>query len=174
MTGMVTTSILAMRRTRATSLKFYLLSEAVASAAFETILLAGGQGYVAAYLILRPVNFLTALWVAPPTLWGAFTAILLAGTTYLALDGQTSLYALVALLQGALYVLAGISAVNRQPILAILWMVLGFFNLGFAIGWQITAWAHLNQWWQAVMCCMAFSWLAFRLRLAPAGRYPGC
>lgn len=162
----VGTSLLALRRTEQVALKFYFASEAVVSVALETMLLGRWPGYVPVYLILRPSNFLTALWAIPPTLPASLTAILLAWVTYLAIGGELTLYAAAALIQGALYVLLGASATSRQPVLSITWMFLGVFNLGFSVGWKLPMWEHLNQWWLCAVTSAGF--LAFSMRSGKA------
>src|SRR5277367_6719320 len=136
----VMASLLAMRRTKQPSLKCYFLSEAVVNGVCEALILTR-QPYALAYLVLRPFNFATMLWVAPPTIPACLTALILAWATFLSIPGKLSFYAAASLIQGVLYVVAGASAVRLQPILAILWMVLGIFNLGFATRMGVPVWA---------------------------------
>lgn len=156
---MVPVAVAMVREQRLLSLKVYLLSEAVATVILEMTLLAG-LPYVPAYLLVRPVNFVAMRWVVRPNIGAAITALMLSWITYLSLPTDVTLYSATAIIQGGLFIMFGVSAVKREPVLALLWIVVGIFNLSFAYGWEMPVWARLNQWWQAAAYSVAFSLIA--------------
>lgn len=157
-----------MSRTNRLPLLLYLLSEAMGTVLLESALLFHWP-YVPIYLVVRPISFALMGWVVRPNIGAGLTALLLAWVTYLSLPADITLYSATAIVQGGLFILFGVSAVKQEPVLAVLWMLVGAFNLAFSHGWDMPKWEHLNNWWQALLYVAAFSCLSLS-----QPRHPHC
>lgn len=159
MTLISLSAALAMSRTRRLQLLLYLLSEILGTIALESALLLHWP-YVPIYLVVQPIKFMAMYGVVRPNITASLTALMLAWVTYLSLPADISLYSATAIIQGGLFILFGISAVKKESILALLWIFVGIFNLAFSHGWNVTSYARLNEYWNAVLCVVAFSCLS--------------
>lgn len=134
--------------------RLYFLSEAIGTVILVSLFLAQ-VSYVRPYIVLRIVSLALALWLADPGVQHWLLSLGIGIVTLLSLH-YLNLFNVTAMCQGILYVAAGSASVKRHPSLALTWLSLGLFNLGFAEGWNLPVWANLNQWALAGIATIGF------------------
>jgi hypothetical protein len=137
-------------------LRLYLAAELFTTAVLEVVLFfvqdVADPSYVLTYCLMRPVELGFVICLARPRGKMLFAAVLPLG----ALFWYHSLFSSIALVEGAVFEVAGLSAIRSYPILAIMWLGLACFDMGYGCGWELPRWAALNASWTYFWCALAF------------------
>lgn len=166
--------ILALRARLRGPLLLYLGAEFVTTAALEYVNWRDGwrsEAYTRAYLWARPLELAMALNLSHPKAVGGIIALLSAWCVYLTVGTDLTFNGSIALVEGCFFTLAGVSLGFEVPFraqkliygpLAVMWMLLGLFDYGYAMNESLPAWASLNEWWPTALCVVVFVWMGWR------------
>lgn len=152
----------ALVRTREPRLRRYLWSELIATVA---ITLAGsdwyGWRYTLTFCAARTLDLSCAIWLSHPRMGTTLAAIFITAIAWLGIRGPLDLNTTIALLEGCGFAVAGISMALQKSsyvnaALTILWLLLAWFNLGYAMNWHLDAWQELAGYWNTLVFDFAF------------------
>jgi len=174
------------------TLRLYFIAELVATVVLETVRHVpefswNDNWYRVLYCAcLIPVRLLACIVAARTSSWASLTAIPFAGTLlWLSLKGTGSpdIDQWICLLDGVIVTAAGLAVALTAPFsyhrnlygtLAVLWMMLGIFDFGYAMQ-PYGKWRELNDSLLPVMVIGAFGWIAmsqWSVRWRAGRRYP--
>jgi hypothetical protein len=156
-------------------LRLYLVAELITTVTLELAAwLYGWRSpiYTLIFILIRPWQLIAALNLARPSIVAGLITSMCTYIVYL--SASLNLNGAIALTQGGLLLLAGISLGFRVPFetankltygtLTALWLFLALFDFGFAMGLDLPAWGRLNEWWGALLCCVAFTIIGYLAR----------
>lgn len=160
--------LLALVKVRAPRLRAYLYSELVASSIIG-LGLWYGKGYALIYCLARCFDLPVALWFSRPRAGTIISGLAFASIAVIGISGPVSLYAAIAILEGAIFAVAALSLALQRPltaqtvIIGVMWMMLAMFDLVFALGYGFV----INYWWPSTVFTMAFLIIAFTKEQVP-------
>lgn len=180
--ALIASVLAALLRARDRPLKLYLLTFLIGTVIAEAVLWAvhgnvDSLTYTIAYVLTSSADVAMMFYLARPKLF-AFTIMLtVAAAVWMQMPHLPN--SIITWVEGAALLLAGFSMAGGLSIdearnlrhytqhqrfiygtLAVLWTMLGLYDAGYALGWQLPAWHSLNEWWTYAICIGAFSLIA--------------
>jgi hypothetical protein len=178
--------LIALARAKGRPLRLYLSAELLTTLGIELAFQLCHQdveafGYKLTFALLRPWNLAAALNIGRPRWASGIIAIGTAWLVYLALPGPPTVNSAIAIVQGAVFMLAATSLIFTVPFMLLdqmvyatllaLWVMLAVFSYGYAVGWELPKWHSLNLWFPTFACVGLFLLLAgFSHQHAPKSR----
>lgn len=165
--------ILAVLRTRQSPryLRIYLLAELVSTIGGELSYAVFGWSsviFAVFYCFFRSLELLGAMIMGRAPLRGLLFGLAM-GVFALAGIHSANTNSMIALAEGVGFFIVGASLAFSLgwhsdkltgAILAITWILLGIFDMGYAMEWQKKFWQELNLWWPSAICILCFSLVA--------------
>jgi len=117
--------------------------------------------YRYAYAVVRPPELIATLVIAVPRVQALLFASAIVMLAFLGGEAVHGAPRWIALLQGGVYALAGVSLAvremdNIEATLAVTWLMLALFLLGLVINWNDAGWQQMNLWWSSALMTAAF------------------
>jgi hypothetical protein len=164
--ALIASLILAIVRTNG-RLRLYLAVELATTLGIEGWWLyvqdINATSYVVVYCVMRAIELGAVVWLAGPRRLAVPFALPLVLLAF----WQHSAFSRIALIEGAVFQFAWVSAMMGRPtrpmkILSAMWLLLVCFDVGYAFGWGLPEWAALNGYWTYVVCSFAFLLVGYR------------
>lgn len=152
-------------------LRIYLLAELISTVGGELSFAVFGWAshvFAALYCFFRFVELCGAMIMGRAPLRGLLFGAAM-GVFALAGIQSANTNSMIALVEGVGFFIVGTSLAFSLgwhcdkltgAILAVTWILLGIFDMGYAMEWQKEFWQNLNLWWPSAVCILCFSLVA--------------